>query len=199
MTKREDAAAGQWKNWNWRSEGDLFLNGAFFVPSGAGATNPYAKASSLGARSSNLVGMITAQAGALSCRTGKACWRGVIPTTSRFHYSDCFFHFPTLAIQRWCFLDNLGPLAPPFSVAWSVVHYHVISICDNSKLSFFGVISLSPRFVFFHIHTDSNGAPLVRIYKSTVMKALMGAWLGPNRQLRWSMKMEWSWRREERD
>lgn len=73
VTKREDAPAGQWKTWNWRSEGDLFLNGAYFTASGAGASSPYARASSLGARSSNLVGMITSQAGALGCRRGSRC------------------------------------------------------------------------------------------------------------------------------
>ncbi|CAI9294111.1 unnamed protein product [Lactuca saligna] len=34
--------AGSWRHWNWRSEGDLMLNGAFFVPSGKGAVASYA-------------------------------------------------------------------------------------------------------------------------------------------------------------
>lgn len=49
------------------------LNGAFFTPSGAGASSSYAKASSLGARPSSLVSSITAGAGALGCRKGKRC------------------------------------------------------------------------------------------------------------------------------
>ncbi|KAI0492679.1 hypothetical protein KFK09_026955 [Dendrobium nobile] len=73
VTKREDAPTSQWKNWNWRSEGDLMLNGAFFTPSGAGASSSYAKASSLGARSSSLVGDITSSAGALICKKGRSC------------------------------------------------------------------------------------------------------------------------------
>ncbi|KAF2570510.1 hypothetical protein F2Q70_00004947 [Brassica cretica] len=32
VTKYEDAPQSKWLNWNWRSEGDLFLNGAFFTP-----------------------------------------------------------------------------------------------------------------------------------------------------------------------
>lgn len=73
VTKRVETAASQWKGWNWRSEGDLLLNGAFFTPSGAGASAVYARASSLGAKSSSMVGTITAGAGVLGCRRGRTC------------------------------------------------------------------------------------------------------------------------------
>lgn len=73
VTKRVDTATGVWKNWNWRSEGDLLLNGAFFVPSGAGASASYARASSLGAKSSSMIGSITSTAGALLCHVGSKC------------------------------------------------------------------------------------------------------------------------------
>ncbi|KAL0421487.1 UNVERIFIED_CONTAM: putative pectate lyase 5 [Sesamum latifolium] len=73
VTKHEDAPESQWKNWNWRSEGDLMLNGAFFTRSGAGASSNYAKASSLSARPSSLVGSMTMGAGSLSCKKGKRC------------------------------------------------------------------------------------------------------------------------------
>ncbi|MBA0616195.1 hypothetical protein Godav_016263 [Gossypium davidsonii] len=73
VTKRVDTAEGQWKSWNWRSEGDLLLNGAYFTPSGAGASASYARASSLGAKSSSMVGAMTSNAGALPCRRGKQC------------------------------------------------------------------------------------------------------------------------------
>ncbi|WMV28986.1 hypothetical protein MTR67_022371 [Solanum verrucosum] len=73
VTKHEDAAESEWKNWNWRSEGDLMLNGAFFIRSGAGASSSYAKASSLSARPSTLVNSITMNAGALGCKKGKKC------------------------------------------------------------------------------------------------------------------------------
>ncbi|KAF2564785.1 hypothetical protein F2Q70_00018534 [Brassica cretica] len=63
----------QWKHWNWRSEGDLFLNGAFFTRSGSGRGASYARASSLAAKSSSLVGVITSNAGALNCRGGRRC------------------------------------------------------------------------------------------------------------------------------
>ncbi|XP_073269418.1 probable pectate lyase 8 isoform X1 [Primulina huaijiensis] len=61
-----------WKQWNWRSEGDLMMNGAYFVPSGGTAAN-YARASSLAAKSSSIVAIITSEAGALPCRNGFHC------------------------------------------------------------------------------------------------------------------------------
>lgn len=73
VTKHEDAPESEWRNWNWRSEGDLMVNGAFFTASGAGASSSYARASSLGARPSALVGPITGSAGALICKKGARC------------------------------------------------------------------------------------------------------------------------------
>ncbi|KAI3801124.1 hypothetical protein L1987_29227 [Smallanthus sonchifolius] len=72
VTKRV-VTNGKWKHWNWRSEGDLMLNGAYFTPTGAGAGANYAKASSLSAQPSSVVATLTSNAGALSCRRGKQC------------------------------------------------------------------------------------------------------------------------------
>ncbi|KAL9265753.1 putative pectate lyase 15 [Drosera capensis] len=58
VTERVDTAENEWKSWNWRSEGDMLLNGAYFTASGAGASASYARASSLGAKSSSMVGSI---------------------------------------------------------------------------------------------------------------------------------------------
>jgi pectate lyase len=73
VTKHEDAPESEWKRWNWRSSGDLLLNGAFFTPSGGAASSSYAKASSLGAKPSSLVGPLTSTSGALNCRKGSRC------------------------------------------------------------------------------------------------------------------------------
>ncbi|XWS48063.1 hypothetical protein CRYUN_Cryun13aG0040200 [Craigia yunnanensis] len=35
VTKREYSPESEWKSWNWRSENDLMMNGAFFVESGS--------------------------------------------------------------------------------------------------------------------------------------------------------------------
>eukprot|EP00252_Welwitschia_mirabilis_P024001 TRINITY_DN6952_c0_g1_i2.p4 TRINITY_DN6952_c0_g1~~TRINITY_DN6952_c0_g1_i2.p4 ORF type:complete len:100 (-),score=8.05 TRINITY_DN6952_c0_g1_i2:276-575(-) len=51
--------------WNWRSEGDMMVNGAFFTPSGAGTGESYALASSTGAKPAFFVESITADAGVL--------------------------------------------------------------------------------------------------------------------------------------
>jgi len=73
VTKRVETDASEWKKWNWRSEGDLLLNGAFFRPSGAGASASYGRASSLAAKPSSMVDTITSTAGALGCRKGRPC------------------------------------------------------------------------------------------------------------------------------
>ncbi|XP_020094522.1 probable pectate lyase 18 isoform X2 [Ananas comosus] len=73
VTKRVNTDESEWQSWNWRSEGDLLLNGAFFTPSGAGASSSYSRASSLGAKSSSMVGTMTSGAGALSCSKGSLC------------------------------------------------------------------------------------------------------------------------------
>ncbi|XP_057958540.1 probable pectate lyase 8 [Malania oleifera] len=71
VTKRVDTPNGMWGGWNWRSEGDLMLNGAYFTSSGA--TAGYAKASSLAAKPSNMVATMTISAGVLDCRRGHGC------------------------------------------------------------------------------------------------------------------------------
>lgn len=50
------------------------LNGAFFSPSGAGATSTYARASSMEARPPMLVASMTAGAGALRCKKDYMCY-----------------------------------------------------------------------------------------------------------------------------
>lgn len=65
VTKRVDTAEGQWSGWNWRTEGDMMVNGAFFVPSGEGMEEIYEKASSTDPKSSALVDTLTQNAGVL--------------------------------------------------------------------------------------------------------------------------------------
>jgi len=73
VTKHEEASEGEWRHWNWKSEGDLMLNGAYFRQSGVGAASIYARASSLSARPSHLVGSMTVGAGVLNCKKGSRC------------------------------------------------------------------------------------------------------------------------------
>ena len=71
VTKRindNGPALGGWQSWNWASSGDTFLNGAYFVGSGAKATTAsvYAKAVSMSARPSSLVPAMTTDAGPIT-------------------------------------------------------------------------------------------------------------------------------------
>ncbi|CAM6032329.1 unnamed protein product [Sphagnum compactum] len=71
---------GSANTWNWTSSGDLFLNGAFFTPSGArnssfwNSTIYDTQATSFVALPSTMVGNMTADAGPISyCQVGGAC------------------------------------------------------------------------------------------------------------------------------
>ncbi|XP_057979250.1 probable pectate lyase 12 [Malania oleifera] len=62
VTKRVETEEQEWAGWNWRTEGDKMINGAYFVPSGAGL-NAYTKATSLDPRPSVFIDQITMNAG----------------------------------------------------------------------------------------------------------------------------------------
>ncbi|KAL3838274.1 hypothetical protein ACJIZ3_022865 [Penstemon smallii] len=65
VTKRVDTDEGQWSDWNWRTDGDVLVNGAFFVPSGEGLSMQYAKASSVDPKSAGLIDQLTMNAGVI--------------------------------------------------------------------------------------------------------------------------------------
>uniref|UniRef100_A0A2N9IUB2 Pectate lyase n=1 Tax=Fagus sylvatica TaxID=28930 RepID=A0A2N9IUB2_FAGSY len=65
VTKRVDTEEGEWNDWNWRTEGDVMVNGAFFVPSGLGLSAQYAKASSVEPISAGLINQLTMNAGVI--------------------------------------------------------------------------------------------------------------------------------------
>ncbi|XP_027365765.1 probable pectate lyase 18 [Abrus precatorius] len=63
VTKRVDTDEGQWSDWNWRTEGDIMVNGAFFVPSGAGLSAQYAEATSVQPKSAVQIDQLTMYSG----------------------------------------------------------------------------------------------------------------------------------------
>ncbi|VFQ62660.1 unnamed protein product [Cuscuta campestris] len=46
VTRREESSQGEWSRWNWRTDGDIFLNGANFVASGSIQADSYTDAES---------------------------------------------------------------------------------------------------------------------------------------------------------
>ncbi|XP_027074595.1 probable pectate lyase P59 [Coffea arabica] len=75
VTKRDYAEEARWKEWTWRSEGDLFMNGAFFVQSGdPDFTKKHPEIfDGIAPADSSEVTWITRFAGALMCRPGSPC------------------------------------------------------------------------------------------------------------------------------
>lgn len=59
----------KWRNWNWRSEGDIMANGAYFVASGEGVEVKYEKAYSVEPKSADFLDQITMNAGVLIHRS----------------------------------------------------------------------------------------------------------------------------------
>ncbi|XP_047309897.1 pectate lyase-like [Impatiens glandulifera] len=75
VTKRDYAPESVWKNWQWISEGDLMLNGAYFVESGRQtvSTSSYANGGLINAMPGSSVGSLTKYAGPLNCIRGRPC------------------------------------------------------------------------------------------------------------------------------
>ncbi|XP_019167209.1 PREDICTED: pectate lyase-like [Ipomoea nil] len=77
VTKREIVSKNVWKNWQWRSEGDLFLNGAYFVESGEELhhynNTRFNNTNRIRHRPASYVGRLTRTSGALKCKVGRFC------------------------------------------------------------------------------------------------------------------------------
>jgi pectate lyase len=70
VTKREASDATEWKRWVWRSIGDTFVNGAYFLQSGVADIDTNLDGSSF---TETFAPYMTASAGALSCSIATAC------------------------------------------------------------------------------------------------------------------------------
>jgi len=73
ITHRDYAGPDVWKNWQWQSEMDLFMNGAKFVTSGSPIKMTYKKGLIMKPRDGTHVSRLTRHAGALNCFVGKPC------------------------------------------------------------------------------------------------------------------------------
>ncbi|XVF03393.1 hypothetical protein REPUB_Repub04eG0257400 [Reevesia pubescens] len=76
VTKRDYAPPQVWNSWNWRSEGDLMMDGAFFTQSGDPDTSKkYAAAGTnlMPAKPAHMVSLLTKHSGTLNCFRGRPC------------------------------------------------------------------------------------------------------------------------------
>ncbi|KAL0843112.1 hypothetical protein Bca101_016357 [Brassica carinata] len=72
VTKRDYAPEEEWKHWNWRSEKDIFMNGAYFRQSGdPNYENDHTRRNMIKPKNGYAVSKLTKYAGALDCRVGR--------------------------------------------------------------------------------------------------------------------------------
>lgn len=74
MTKRDYASPNEWRNWTWRSQGDLLMNGAFFVQSGKPLMKkPFGRLDMIKAKPGTFVTRLTRMSGTLNCKPNRKC------------------------------------------------------------------------------------------------------------------------------
>jgi len=67
------AEEGEWKNWVWHTEDDLFMNGAIFEPSGGAVPRKINGNEWVKPKPGTYVTRLTRFSGTLSCCPGKPC------------------------------------------------------------------------------------------------------------------------------
>ncbi|KAK1373329.1 Pectate lyase [Heracleum sosnowskyi] len=73
ITKRDYAQESEWKNWVWRSQGDLMINGAFFVESGDPKHVFPSGENMIIPKPGTMVNKLTEFAGAIACKPNQPC------------------------------------------------------------------------------------------------------------------------------
>ncbi|KAG0484604.1 hypothetical protein HPP92_008683 [Vanilla planifolia] len=73
ITKRDYATEAEWSKWTWQSDGDLMMNGAFFVQSGESFFNQYTNQQLIKAKPGTFVTRLTRYSGSLNCMAGIPC------------------------------------------------------------------------------------------------------------------------------
>jgi pectate lyase len=74
VTKRDNAPESTWKSWTWRSEGDLMMNGAFFVQSGNPSKDrQFDRSDVIKSKPGTFVPRLTRFSGSLKCKVGRPC------------------------------------------------------------------------------------------------------------------------------
>ncbi|KAL9239970.1 hypothetical protein vseg_014239 [Gypsophila vaccaria] len=73
VTNRNNVVGDEWKAWIWRSENDVFINGAYFVESGHPLNKKPYKKDFIKSKPGSYVRRLTRFAGQLKCNLGKKC------------------------------------------------------------------------------------------------------------------------------
>ncbi|OWM73973.1 pectate lyase-like [Punica granatum] len=73
VTKRDYASPAEWKQWTWKSEGDLMMNGAFFVESGPQLQMKPKRKFMIKPKPAFAVTWMTRFAGTLNCKSRRKC------------------------------------------------------------------------------------------------------------------------------
>ncbi|KAF8010848.1 hypothetical protein BT93_J1482 [Corymbia citriodora subsp. variegata] len=73
VTKRDYATPDVWHSWTWRSQGDLMMNGAFFVQSGRPLAKKFGKRDMIKAKPGTFVTRLTRFSGTLNCKPKRKC------------------------------------------------------------------------------------------------------------------------------
>ncbi|KAH7515884.1 pectate lyase [Ziziphus jujuba] len=74
VTKRDYAPQSEWSKWRWRSEGDVMMNGAFFVQSGKPLKKDrFTRHDMIKYKPGTFVTRLTRYSGALKCVVGRRC------------------------------------------------------------------------------------------------------------------------------
>ncbi|XP_030531087.2 pectate lyase-like [Rhodamnia argentea] len=74
VTKRDYASPDVWRKWTWRSQGDLLMNGAFFVQSGQPLKKkPFGRLDMIKAKPGTFVTRLTRMSGTLGCKPNRPC------------------------------------------------------------------------------------------------------------------------------
>ncbi|KAG6654350.1 pectate lyase-like [Carya illinoinensis] len=74
VTKREYTTGSECSSWTWRSEGDLMMNGAFFVQSGKKLKKKsFSRLDMIKSKPGTYVRRLTRHSGSLNCQPGKPC------------------------------------------------------------------------------------------------------------------------------
>ena len=73
VTRRTESPESEWKNWVWKSDGNLLLNGAFFVPSGDPGHQSQMTEDMISPQPGTLVSSLTKFSGYLNCVENQPC------------------------------------------------------------------------------------------------------------------------------